>query len=45
MMTSRENLFYFCYLHRTGLTVIGLCLLLIGWPLVESNPYNLGLST
>jgi branched-chain amino acid transport system permease protein len=44
MMTSRENLFYFCYLHRTGLTVIGLCLLLIGWPLVETNPYNLGLS-
>jgi branched-chain amino acid transport system permease protein len=44
MMTSRENLFYFCYLHRTGLTVIGLCLLLIGWPLVETNPYNLGLT-
>ncbi len=44
MMTSRDNLVYFCYLHRTGLTVLGLCLLLLIWPLVEKNPYNLGLS-
>ena len=44
MMTSRDNLVYFCYLHRTGLTVMALCLLLLLWPVVESNPYNLGLS-
>ncbi len=44
MMTSRDNFFYFCYLHRTGLTVLGLSLLLLIWPLIESNPYNLGLS-
>jgi branched-chain amino acid transport system permease protein len=44
MMTIRERLFYFVYLHRTGLTVLGLSLLLLVWPLVETNPYNLGLS-
>ncbi len=44
MMTTRENLFYFCYLHRTGLTVLGLSLVLLVWPLFESNPYKLGLS-
>ena len=43
-MTSKDNLFYFCYLHRTGLTVLALCVLLLLWPIVESNPYNLGLS-
>lgn len=44
MMTARERLFYFVYLHRTGLTVLGLSLVLLLWPLVETNPYNLGLS-
>ncbi len=44
MMTSRDNFFYFCYLHRTGLTVLGLFLLLLVWPVIENNPYNLGLS-
>ncbi len=44
MMTSRDNFFYFCYLHRTGLTVLGLSLLLLVWPIFENNPYNLGLS-
>ncbi|MEJ2154325.1 MAG: branched-chain amino acid ABC transporter permease [Desulfobacteraceae bacterium] len=44
MMTARDNLFYFCYLHRTGLTVLGLSILLLVWPLIEDNPYNLGLS-
>ena len=44
MMTSRDNLFYFCYLHRTGLTVLALSALLLAWPIVESNPYTLGLS-
>lgn len=44
MMTARDNLFYFIYLHRTGLTVTGLSVLLLVWPLLENNPYNLGLS-
>ncbi len=44
MMTSRDNFFYFFYLHRTGLTVFGLSLLLLVWPMIENNPYNLGLS-
>lgn len=43
-MTAREKIIYFIYLHRTGLTVLALCVLLLVWPLVESNPYNLGLS-
>jgi branched-chain amino acid transport system permease protein len=44
MMTTRDNLFYFLYLHRTGLTVLALSALLLVWPLLESNPYHLGLS-
>ncbi len=44
MMTSRDNFIYFCYLHRTGLTFLGLSALLLVWPLIVSNPYNLGLS-
>ncbi|BBO83009.1 branched-chain amino acid ABC transporter permease [Desulfosarcina ovata subsp. sediminis] len=44
MMTTRDKLFYFLYLHRTGLTVFGISLVLLVWPLVERNPYNLGLS-
>jgi branched-chain amino acid transport system permease protein len=43
-MTTKEKFFYFIYLHRTGLTVFGISLLLLVWPLVETNPYNLGLS-
>ena len=43
-MTVKEKVVYFIYLHRTGLTVFGLSLLLLVWPLVETNPYNLGLS-
>ena len=43
-MTAREKSIYFIYLHRTGLTVLGLSLVLLVWPLVETNPYNLGLS-
>ncbi len=43
-MTARERFFYFIYLHRTGLTVTALSVMLLVWPLVESNPYNLGLS-
>ena len=44
MLTTRDNILYFIYLHRTGLTVTALSLLLLIWPLIESNPYNLGLS-
>jgi branched-chain amino acid transport system permease protein len=44
MMTVKDNIFYFIYLHRTGLTVTCLSIALFLWPLVENNPYNLGLS-
>ncbi len=44
MLTTRDNIFYFIYLHRTGLTVTALSLALLIWPLIENNPYNLGLS-
>ncbi len=43
-MTAKDKLFYFLYLHRTGLTVLELSAFLIVWPLLENNPYNLGLS-
>lgn len=43
-MTLKEKIFYFVYLHRTGLTVTGLSLGLLVWPLIEPNPYHLGLS-
>jgi len=44
MLTTRDNILYFIYLHRTGLTVTALSFVLLVWPLIESNPYNLGLS-
>ncbi len=44
MLTAKDSFFYFIYLHRTGLTVLALCVVLLAWPMVESNPYNLGLS-
>ena len=44
MLTTKDNIFYFIYLHRTGLTVTALSAVLLIWPLIESNPYNLGLS-
>lgn len=44
MLTAKDHLFYFLYLHRTGLTVAGLSVVLLVWPLIESNPYYLGLS-
>jgi branched-chain amino acid transport system permease protein len=43
-MTTKDKILYFGYLHRTGLTVLVVSLLLVAWPLVERNPYNLGLS-
>lgn len=44
MLTTRDNILYFVYLHRTGLSVLALCVGLLVWPLIESNPYHLGLS-
>ena len=44
MLTTKDNLFYFIYLHRTGLTVFALSVVLLLWPLLENNPYHLGLS-
>ncbi len=41
-MTSKQKILYFIYLHRTGLTVIGLSVALLLFPLVEDNPYTLG---
>lgn len=43
-MTFRDKLLYFIYLHRTGLTVLVLSVLLAGYPLVYGNPYILGLT-
>jgi len=43
-MTGREKILYFLYFHRTGLTVLLLSLLLGLFPLVQDNPYILGLS-
>lgn len=43
-MNSRDKIFYFLSLHRTGLTVLGLSLLLAVYPLVYGNPYILGLT-
>lgn len=43
-MTTKEKIIYFIYLHRTGLTVLGLSVILMFRPLIENNPYNLGLS-
>src|SRR5210317_466261 len=44
MLPTRDNIFYFIYLQRTGLTVTALSVMLLVWPLIEDNPYNLGLS-
>ncbi|MCW8859720.1 MAG: branched-chain amino acid ABC transporter permease [Deltaproteobacteria bacterium] len=43
-MTSKQKIFYFIYLHRTGLTVTGLSLALLLYPVFENNPYTLGLT-
>jgi len=43
-MTSKQKFLYFIDLHRTGLTVIGLSLALLLFPLIEDNPYTLGLT-
>ncbi len=43
-MNKKDRILYFITLHRTGLTVSALSLFLLVWPLVERNPYNLGLT-
>ncbi|MEA3362673.1 MAG: branched-chain amino acid ABC transporter permease [Thermodesulfobacteriota bacterium] len=43
-MTSKQKFLYFIYLHRTGLTVTGLSLALLFFPVIENNPYTLGLT-
>jgi branched-chain amino acid transport system permease protein len=43
-MTGKQKIFYFIYLHRTGLTVTGLSLALLLYPVFENNPYTLGLT-
>lgn len=43
-MTRKQKILYFFYLHRTGLTVIGLSIVLLIFPLIEDNPYTLGLT-
>lgn len=43
-MSRREQLFYSIYQHRTGLTVLLVSLVLLVYPLIEDNPYTLGIS-
>ncbi|WP_456384992.1 branched-chain amino acid ABC transporter permease [Desulfolithobacter sp.] len=43
-MSSRERITYFLRLHRTGLLVWALTLILALFPLVQDNPYILGLT-
>jgi len=43
-MTGRQQLLYFLSLHRTGLTVTAMAIVLLLFPLVEDNPYTLGLT-
>ncbi len=43
-MNSRDKILYFLYLHRTGLTVLVLSMVLAIYPLLYGNPYILGLT-
>jgi len=43
-MTSKQKILYFISLHRTGLWVTALSLALLLFPLVENNPYTLGIT-
>ena len=43
-MTGRQHLLYFLALHRTGLFVTLMAAALLIFPLVEDNPYTLGLT-
>jgi len=43
-MNSRDKILYFLYLHRTGLTVLVLSMVLAIYPLFYGDPYTLGLT-
>lgn len=43
-MTVKEKIVYFISLHRTGLIVTALTLAIALYPLLQDNPYTLGLS-
>ena len=43
-MTGKQKILYFISLHRTGLWVTALSLALLLFPLVENNPYTLGIT-
>jgi len=43
-MNNRDKILYFLYLHRTGLTVLVLTMVLAIYPLFYGNPYILGLT-
>lgn len=43
-MTGKQKMAYFINLHRTGLWVTALSLALLLFPLVENNPYTLGIT-
>ncbi len=43
-MTGRQNILYFLSLHRTGLFVTLMSMALLVFPLIEDNPYTLGLT-
>lgn len=43
-MTTKDKIFYFFYLHRTGLTVTAFAAFVLLFPLFEDNPYTLGLT-
>lgn len=44
MMSVRDKFFYFVLLHRTGLTVSLLSVILLLIPIFEDNPYTLGIT-
>lgn len=44
MMSVRDKFFYFVFLHRTGLTVSLLSVILLLFPYFEDNPYTLGIT-
>jgi len=43
-MTGKQKILYFITLHRTGLWVTALALAVLLFPLVENNPYTLGIT-
>ncbi|NLC71814.1 MAG: branched-chain amino acid ABC transporter permease [Desulfuromonadaceae bacterium] len=43
-MTPRDKIFYFLTIHRTGLSVCLLAVVLLAYPTLVANPYLLGIS-